>query len=391
MISNGVIEDELLRLGYINVDEAYADLEAELWWSGVRPGFDFPYYCVWTNTGTIPAEDCILKVLLPEQMEFIDIIYYVDNSNGGTGTYGGYSWSEDTLVIPLETIDPSGFYGGYVYVWGNCPEWVQVGDSLFCESWLSTTTDEENIDNNYAELRDDTYGSLDPNDKSATPGGEGPGKTIDNDQRLAYLVQFENKAEATASAVYVRVVDTLDTDLDWSTLAFGDMSHPDDCGWEFDPVDGVITWFCDNIMLPPNVTPPEGEGHFSYSISPRKDLPNGQEISNTAWIRFDYNEWLMAPETGPVVRTIYNGCCLGRVGDANGVGGDEPTIGDISTMIDALFIGGDPGVIACLAEADINQSGGIHPQPGDITIGDISTLIDYLFITGPSLGLADCL
>ena len=28
---------------------------------------------------------------------------------------------------------------------------------------------------------------------------------------------------------------------------------------------------------------------------------------------------------------------------------------------------------------------------GDITIGDISTLIDYLFITGPSLGLPDCL
>ena len=26
-----------------------------------------------------------------------------------------------------------------------------------------------------------------------------------------------------------------------------------------------------------------------------------------------------------------------------------------------------------------------------ITIGDISTLIDYLFITGPSLGLAECL
>ena len=84
-------------------------------------------------------------------------------------------------------------------------------------------------------------------------------------------------------------------------------------------------------------------------------------------------------------------CCVGRVGDANGIGGDEPTIGDVSTMIDALFISGDPNVIACLAEADINQSGGVDPQPSDITIGDISTLIDYLFITGPSLGLPDCL
>jgi hypothetical protein len=42
-------------------------------------------------------------------------------------------------------------------------------------------------------------------------------------------------------------------------------------------------------------------------------------------------------------------------------------------------------------EADANQSGGLDPKPDDITIGDISTLIDYLFITGQPLGLAECL
>jgi hypothetical protein len=84
-------------------------------------------------------------------------------------------------------------------------------------------------------------------------------------------------------------------------------------------------------------------------------------------------------------------CCNGTVGDPNGVGGDEPSIGDISTMIDALFISGNATPIACLAEADINQSGGGDPPYADITIGDISILIDYLFITGPTLGLPDCL
>jgi hypothetical protein len=84
-------------------------------------------------------------------------------------------------------------------------------------------------------------------------------------------------------------------------------------------------------------------------------------------------------------------CCLGRVGDANGQSGDEPTISDISTMIDALFISGNSGIIACLAEADVNQSGGADPQPEDLTISDVSILIDYLFITGSSLGLPDCL
>jgi hypothetical protein len=88
------------------------------------------------------------------------------------------------------------------------------------------------------------------------------------------------------------------------------------------------------------------------------------------------------------------GCCVGRVGDANGSGNDEPTIGDVTVMIDALFIGNDWSVIACLAEADVNQSGGSDPQggpTGDITIGDISYLIDYLFVTGETIGLPDCL
>jgi hypothetical protein len=86
-------------------------------------------------------------------------------------------------------------------------------------------------------------------------------------------------------------------------------------------------------------------------------------------------------------------CCTGRVGDANNSGGDEPTIGDISVMIDAKFITGScDGIIACLTEADINQSGLSNPTCNDITIGDISMLIDYLFITGPVAGtLLNCL
>ncbi|MEW5795739.1 MAG: hypothetical protein AB1772_05200 [Candidatus Zixiibacteriota bacterium] len=85
-------------------------------------------------------------------------------------------------------------------------------------------------------------------------------------------------------------------------------------------------------------------------------------------------------------------CCVGRVGDANSSGDDDPTIGDVTTMIDAKFITGTcDGVILCLPEADINQSGGANPTCDDITIGDITVLIDYLFITGQTLGLPDCL
>jgi hypothetical protein len=84
-------------------------------------------------------------------------------------------------------------------------------------------------------------------------------------------------------------------------------------------------------------------------------------------------------------------CCADRVGDANGSGEDEPTIGDVTVLIDAMFINNNWDVIPCLPEADINLSGGDDPVPSDITIGDVSYLIDYLFITGTTLTLPDCL
>ena len=81
------------------------------------------------------------------------------------------------------------------------------------------------------------------------------------------------------------------------------------------------------------------------------------------------------------------------MGDANGLLGDEPTIGDITVIIDAKFITGTcEGIIECLAEADVNQSGGSHAGCDDITIGDITVLIDYLFITGSDcMDLPECL
>jgi len=89
------------------------------------------------------------------------------------------------------------------------------------------------------------------------------------------------------------------------------------------------------------------------------------------------------------------GCCVGRVGDANGDGEypDEVTLGDIMLMVDVKFISGGCSSIPCLAEADVNQDGGNFPNCDDhVTLGDIMTLVDFLFITGPDVAtLPACL
>lgn len=100
---------------------------------------------------------------------------------------------------------------------------------------------------------------------------------------------------------------------------------------------------------------------------------------------------LLIPDDAP--------CCEGRVGDANGSGDDEPTLGDIGVLIQAMFLSGSPDPISCMAEADVNQSGGPSPTFDDISLGDISILISYLFINGPydavnnpdGIVLPDCL
>ncbi len=83
---------------------------------------------------------------------------------------------------------------------------------------------------------------------------------------------------------------------------------------------------------------------------------------------------------------INTGCCTGKVGNVNGLGGEEPTIGDVMLLIDFLFVSGTPP--ACMGEADVNLSGGAAPLKNDITIGDISMLIDHIFISGVPLN--DC-
>ena len=79
-------------------------------------------------------------------------------------------------------------------------------------------------------------------------------------------------------------------------------------------------------------------------------------------------------------------CCQGHTGDANHEGGDEPTIGDISLIIEVLYIKGS-GEFYCITEADANRSGGPHPTMEDITIGDINILIDHLYINQEELPL----
>lgn len=177
--------------------------------------------------------------------------------------------------------------------------------------------------------------SMDPNDKVGTSGC-GPEGYVPEDMFLPYTINFENMPTATAPAADVTITDQLDPstlDLDTFTLGgftFGDrvVSPPDgvaDFATEvdlrpsknllvrinthLDRATGLVTWRFASIdpetgltpedpmlgFLPPNSTPPEGEGSVSFTVSPRTGLPTRTEIRNQAQIVFDTNEPIDTP------------------------------------------------------------------------------------------------
>ena len=371
-VTNALGVHSIMQLSHIYVDTAFTDLAGEIADVGAKPGFDTWFYCYWTNIGTIPADACTLKILPPPEMTFYDISGW----DVITGTYAGYTLSDDTIIIDLGSIEPSDWYGGYVTVYGNLSETVPIGDTLVCRSWLTSVTSEGVTGNNHVEYFLEVTGSIDPNDKLCSPKGEGDENKLLPGQRLSYMIQFENMPEATAAATYIRVVDTLDPDLDRGTLALGAMSHPGKCRCSFDPYTGVISWYCDSIMLPPNETPPEGEGYFTYSISPKRNLPDEAEISNVAWIRFDYNAWLQAPEEGPVIRIIvYPFTC----GDASG--DDAVNLADAVHVINYVFKGGPAPDPLCLGDANGDEA---------VNLADAVYLINYIFKGGTAPAESCC-
>lgn len=71
-------------------------------------------------------------------------------------------------------------------------------------------------------------------------------------------------------------------------------------------------------------------------------------------------------------------CCVGKVGNADCGSNDIASITDVFVLIHYLFIDGPAP--CCLAEADLDQSGGADPMPAHITLSDVAALIDHLFI-----------
>lgn len=149
-----------------------------------------------------------------------------------------------------------------------------------------------NAQNNNGNLLQILGNSYDPNDKNvARPefyNSSVFGATeIETgvDDILTYTIRFQNTG--TAPAQNVVVVDTLDSELDLSTFTLVSSSHPVEL---VNMGNGIMHFEFNGIWLPDSTTnEPLSHGQFTYRI--RENAGNGpmSEITNTAYIFFDWN------------------------------------------------------------------------------------------------------
>jgi uncharacterized repeat protein (TIGR01451 family) len=144
--------------------------------------------------------------------------------------------------------------------------------------------------------------AYDPNDKTVykksfheSNGTAFQESTIDwfIDDELEYTIRFQNTGTAPAQNIFI--IDTLDAELDWSTFKLLNTTH------EMNVVNlgnGILRFEFNNIWLPDSsVSQDLSQGHLTFRI--RENIGNElfSEITNTAYIFFDWNPAIITNTT----------------------------------------------------------------------------------------------
>jgi uncharacterized repeat protein (TIGR01451 family) len=204
----------------------------------------------------------------------------------------GYSIAGNTITWNLNSALSS--FSTNDLILFTIPGGLINGANHYFTSTISATGNVQdcNAQNNNGNLLQILGNSYDPNDKNvARPESYNSGvfgaTEIETgvDDVLTYTIRFQNTG--TAPAQNVVVVDTLDSELDLSTFTLVSSSHLVEL---VNMGNGIMHFEFNGIWLPDSTTnEPLSHGQFTYRI--RENAGNGtlSEITNTAYIFFDWN------------------------------------------------------------------------------------------------------
>ncbi|HLP50224.1 MAG TPA: PKD domain-containing protein [Chitinophagales bacterium] len=143
---------------------------------------------------------------------------------------------------------------------------------------------EANTANNNDAAHQIVVASFDPNNKLADDCGTGSQGYIQHNQKLKFVINFENTG--TYYAMNIVLQDVIDANFDLSTFRYIGASHDNVCDVKL--IGDTVYFRFTKIRLP--YTKPESQGWVAFEIAPKPNLPFNTQLHNTAAIYFDHNE-----------------------------------------------------------------------------------------------------
>ena len=247
-----------------------------------RPGFNEEVFITYQNPGTATA-DGTLRFAAASPLEFVAADPLPDATSG------------DTLVWNLTSLAAGS--DGKVIVTLHTPAGTPLSSPVSTWASLVPGQSDANSADNEHRLHEIVVGSYDPNDKRSDHPQISPAQLAAGEP-IVYTVRFQNTG--TYPAEFVRIADTLDTEhLEVATFRVLATSHP--CQTQLSGA-GNVEFLFTNIDLPPSdFNEPASHGFVQYEIRPKAGLSLGVNITNTAFIYFDFNTPIVTNTTKTTV------------------------------------------------------------------------------------------
>lgn len=266
--------------------------------SPARPGFKAQYTLNYKNVGTTTIASGSVKLIKDSRATLSAALPVPSAIVADTLTWNYTNLKPlDSIAIGLEfQLAP--------------PPALNINDTLKYTAVILPVAGDLTPADDTSSLRQRVQGSFDPNDKQENFAGKIPLKNVQDGSYINYVIRFQNTGNDTA--FFVRLLDTLDTKLDWSSFQMIGSSH----AYNLTIKDGnKLNWFFENIKLPDStINLARSIGYVAFRIKPKNNLTTGEVIQNKASIYFDYNlpivtntaNTIVSIETTTSVREVQN-------------------------------------------------------------------------------------
>lgn len=237
-----------------------------------RPGFTLNQWLTYENNGTTISDAEVILDIAAE-------LSFISANPSPTSVNGNQLVWNTTGIQPFENHS--------IYVQLQVDVNATLGDTLQNSVSVSPLNQDETPVDNHFVIDLPVVGSFDPNDKTATPD-----EITAADEWIDYRIRFQNTG--TDTAFNIHLTDTISFNLNQSTLEIVGASHP----MRYALTNSVLEFWFDDILLPDsNTNEALSHGFVMYRIKSNHDLQPADEVHNTAYIYFDFNQPIVTNTT----------------------------------------------------------------------------------------------